>query len=224
MSPELLYQSLIGIFLTNYKNKVIYDQNFPDLIDAKESFMKYLPFLLLFFSFSAFGESAQECAKLVRTDDRLACFDKLFPSNAEKMIESETVQRQQTSAGSSVRESAAEPRVDVTGTNRDELARTDKSTASRKDEQDSRGFSLGSLGKIFNRDPSADFQSRITELKAGNSQKMVFLLENNQIWLQDSPRTLPFRVGDTVKIKKGLLGGYTMRSKSGTSTRVNRIR
>ena len=181
--------------------------------------MKYLPFLLLFFSFSVFGETAQECAKLVRTDDRLACFDKLFPSKTDKMIESETVQKKQPSADSrNVTDSSTR---EVAKTTQDELTRPDKSKIDGEDERNSLGFSLS---KIFNRDPGGDFQSRITELKAGNSQKMVFLLENSQIWLQDSPRTLPFRVGDTVKIKKGLLGGYTMRSKSGTSTRVQRIR
>ncbi len=183
--------------------------------------MKYLPFLLLFFSLSVFGETAQECAKLVRTDDRLACFDKLFPSKNEKMIESETVQRQQTSDGRRTRELQAEPSISETETTRDEIARSDKSATKPRDVQDSQGFSLG---KIFNRDPGTDVESRIKELKAGNSQKMVFLLENNDIWLQDSPRTLPFRVGDTVKVKKGLLGGYTMRSESGTATRVHRIR
>ena len=186
--------------------------------------MKYLPFLLLFFSLSVFGETAQECAKLVRTDDRLACFDKLFPSKTDKMIESETVQQKQPSTDTGTRDVMDRSTREVTKTAQDELTRPDKSKIDSEDEQNSRGFSLGSLGNIFTRDPGADFQSRITELKAGNSQKMVFLLENNQIWLQDSPRTLPFRVGDTVKIKKGLLGGYTMRSKSGTSTRVNRIR
>jgi len=181
--------------------------------------MKYLPFLLLFFSFSVFGETAQECAKLVRTDDRLACFDKLFPSKTDKMIESETVQQKQPSADT--RNVIDRSTREVTKTAQDELTRPDKNKIDSEDEQNSRGFSLS---KIFNRDPGGDFQSRIKELKAGNSQKMVFLLENSQIWLQDSPRTLPFRVGDTVKIKKGLLGGYTMRSKSGTSTRVQRIR
>ena len=181
--------------------------------------MKYLPFLLLFFSFSVFGETAQECAKLVRTDDRLACFDKLFPSKTDKMIESETVQKKQPSADTrNVRDRSTR---EVTKTTQDELTRPDKSKIDVEDERNSLGLSLS---KIFNRDPGGDFQSRIKELKAGNSQKMVFLLENSQIWLQDSPRTLPFRVGDTVKIKKGLLGGYTMRSKSGTSTRVQRIR
>ena len=184
-----------------------------------ELFMKYLPFLLLFFSLSVFGETAQECAKLVRTDDRLACFDKLFPSKTDKMIESETVQKKQPSADTrNVRDRSTS---EVTKTTQDELTRPYESKIDVEDERNSLGLSLS---KIFNRDPGGDFQSRITELKAGNSQKMVFLLENSQIWLQDSPRTLPFRVGDTVKIKKGLLGGYTMRSKSGTSTRVQRIR
>jgi hypothetical protein len=149
----------------------------------------------------------------------LPCFDKLFPSKTDKMIESETVQKKQPSADT--RNVTDRSTREVTKTTQDELTRPDESKIDVEDERNSLGLSLS---KIFNRDPGGDFQSRITELKAGNSQKMVFLLENSQIWLQDSPRTLPFRVGDTVKIKKGLLGGYTMRSKSGTSTRVQRIR
>ena len=84
-----------------------------------ELFMKYLPFLLLFFSLSVFGETAQECAKLVRTDDRLACFDKLFPSKTDKMIESETVQKKQPSADTrNVRDRSTR---EVTKTTQDEF-------------------------------------------------------------------------------------------------------
>ena len=144
---------------------------------------------------------------------------KHYKNNKTQKKKSETVQKKQPSADTrNVRDRSTR---EVTKTTQDELTRPDKSKIDVEDERNSLGFSLS---KIFNRDPGGDFQSRITELKAGNSQKMVFLLENSQIWLQDSPRTLPFRVGDTVKIKKGLLGGYTMRSKSGTSTRVQRIR
>jgi hypothetical protein len=52
---------------------------------------------------------------------------------------------------------------------------------------------------------------------------MVFRLENGQIWMQSSPRNLPFAVGNKVAIKSGRIGGYIMRSESGTSTRVKII-
>ena len=107
--------------------------------------MKYLPFLLLFFSFSVFGETAQECAKLVRTDDRLACFDKLFPSKTDKMIESETVQQKQPSTDTSTRNVTDRSAREVTKTTQDELTRSDKSKINVEDERNSLGFSLSKI-------------------------------------------------------------------------------
>lgn len=186
--------------------------------------MRYLSFILLFFSMSVFGETAQECAKLVRTDDRLACFDSLFPSKSESMIESETVQTKQTANVKAKTESSGTmdgATSDMAGAETREATGPMNSQAPKDARKDSGGLHLGN---IFNREPNADFESRIKELKAGLSQKMVFLLENNEIWLQSSPRTLPFRVGDSVTVKRGLLGGYVMRSEGGTSTRVQRIK
>lgn len=57
-----------------------------------------------------------------------------------------------------------------------------------------------------------------------DQQKMAFLLSNDEIWLQDSPRNLPIYRGDEVTIKKATLSGYIMRKNSGTSTRVSRIK
>ena len=187
--------------------------------------MKYLAFALLFLSTSALAESAQECAKLVRTADRLACFDKLFPTETTKIIKSETVQTKPTSNQST----KSQQKETMVGMNNSKASSTTNGTSfddsergsMESEKSDGKGFSLGS---IFNRNPKADFTSQIKELKSGNSQKMVFLLENGEIWLQNSPRTLPFKVGDTVKLKNGLFGGYVMHSESGTSTRVQRIR
>ena len=53
---------------------------------------------------------------------------------------------------------------------------------------------------------------------------MVFLLDNDEIWLQVEPRDLPFHEGDTVTIKNGFFGGYFMRTENRVSTRVSRIR
>jgi hypothetical protein len=53
---------------------------------------------------------------------------------------------------------------------------------------------------------------------------MVFLLANDQVWIQATPRPLPFEVGETVSVRNATLGGYFMRSEKGTSTRVQRVR
>ena len=46
-------------------------------------------------------------------------------------------------------------------------------------------------------------------------QKIAFLLSNDEIWLQDSPRNLPIYRGDEVTIKKATLSGYIMKKKFG---------
>jgi len=48
-------------------------------------------------------------------------------------------------------------------------------------------------------------------------------LENDQVWIQTEPRPQPFREGEEVSIKTGLMGGFNMRSKSGAYSRVRRI-
>lgn len=188
--------------------------------------MKYLVFVLFFFSLSASGESAEECAQMARTDDRLACFDQLFPSQSDSKKQTEKLEKQvvePTAAKMESREkmsakgSVASAEADDS---RDALIKNRKTTKEAKGDK-AKGFSLG---KMFSRDTQYDLTTTIKSLKAGNSQKMVFLLANNEIWLQNAPRTLPFREGDTVIIKSGLFGGYIMRSDRGTSTRVRRIK
>lgn len=187
--------------------------------------MKYLVFVLFFFSLSASGESAEECAKLARTVDRLACFDELFPSQSDsksqaKMQEEQVVEPaapMESRENMSDKGSVATVEVD---NSRDAMLKKQKTKKEPKGEK-KKGFSLG---KLLDRDPQFDITTTIKSLKAGVSQKMVFLLANNEVWLQNAPRTLPFREGDTVTIKSGLLGGYIMRSDGGTSTRVQRIK
>ena len=72
-------------------------------------------------------------------------------------------------------------------------------------------------------DEKVSLSSTIRAIRAGEKQKMVFLLDNEQIWMQSSPRSLPFEAGDRITIKNALLGGYYLHSERGTSTRVQRI-
>ena len=67
-------------------------------------------------------------------------------------------------------------------------------------------------------------ESVVVAIKDEPQKKMVFRLENGQIWLQNSPQNLPIKSGDKVTIKSASIGGYLLRSESGTSTRVRRIK
>lgn len=88
---------------------------------------------------------------------------------------------------------------------------------------DSDGGEVWSHG-LFAKSARVHEQSTITAIRRRESQSMVFLLANEQIWLQDSQRSLPFRVGDAVTITNGTIGGYFLTSDSGTKTRVRRIK
>jgi hypothetical protein len=77
---------------------------------------------------------------------------------------------------------------------------------------------------LFSASENLVINSKLTSIRDRDKQKMVFRLENEQIWLQDSPRSLPFREGDDVTIKSATIGGYILSNNKGVSTRVRRIK
>jgi|GEM_PF-469134 len=80
------------------------------------------------------------------------------------------------------------------------------------------------LGAIFGRKKTkAGISSRIKALRRRDRQRMVFLLENGEFWMQTSPRDLPIKEGDSVTIKSGMLGGHILRTENNVSTRVHQI-
>jgi hypothetical protein len=87
-----------------------------------------------------------------------------------------------------------------------------------------RGQAKESKGGLFRNQPKIDFTSTIEAIKAESQKKMVFRLANGQIWLQSTPRELPFSEGDVITVKSGKLGGFVLRNEQGTSTRVTRIK
>ena len=77
---------------------------------------------------------------------------------------------------------------------------------------------------LFDWSEGEEFKTEIAAIRAGSNQRMVFRLTNGQIWMQSSPRSLPFKEGDSVVIKTGVIGGYIMRSTSGVSSRVTLVK
>ena len=66
--------------------------------------------------------------------------------------------------------------------------------------------------------------TRIKNIRSRKNQRMVFLLENSQIWIQIEPKRQPFIEGELVSIKASLLSGFNMESRSGVSTLIRRIK
>jgi hypothetical protein len=98
---------------------------------------------------------------------------------------------------------------------------SDKDSASTTDKpRQSPGNRMKSL---FDWEGAEPFVSTIMKIRSRDKQRMVFLLENDQIWIQTEPRPQPFREGEQVSIKAGLMGGFNMRSQSGAFSRVRRI-
>jgi len=89
---------------------------------------------------------------------------------------------------------------------------------------DKRRQSQGNQRKsLFDWEGAEPFIGTIKKIRIREKQRMVFLLENDQIWIQTEPRPQPFREGEQVSIKTGLMGGFNMRSQSGAFSRVRRI-
>ena len=83
---------------------------------------------------------------------------------------------------------------------------------------------IGNKSKsLFDWEGAEPFISKIKKIRSREKQRMVFLLENDHVWIQIEPRPQPFREGEQVSIKAGLMGGFNMRSESGAFTRVRRI-
>lgn len=160
--------------------------------------MKYLLVALPLFSSLVYG--AEDCSQIETTQDRLACFDKQYPREETEIIAPQEINEVSSeAAGTSLLVSPKSEPVPVT-----------------KEPEEKKKNWFGSRDKEI-------ITATITEVLDRDRQKMVFRLSNKQIWLQSSPRSLPIHPGDEITIKSGIIGGYILRTSSGTSTRVRRI-
>ena len=163
----------------------------------------FLVSLALSVSANSYAEQTSQCSQIVDRAERLECFDREFPND----IEPSTKPQPSAKASQSTAVRAAEPVNNVI------VADESKQEAKKK-------FSLGGL---FDWKSQPEVETEILAIRSGSKQRMIFRLANGQIWMQSTPRTLPFKSGDKVTIKSGRIGGYIMRSASGTSSRVKLI-
>ena len=160
--------------------------------------------LLAYPGISLSQQVSLSCSDIADPAERLACFDRTFPGETNGTVSSPPPGSVQST--SVTRE--APVAVDST------------SSASNTVVPRSAQFGRG----LFSAREELNISSRLKAVRDKEKQKMVFRLENDQVWLQDSPRSLPFREGDEVTIKSGTIGGYILSNSKGLSTRVRQIK
>jgi hypothetical protein len=155
--------------------------------------MKHWLVALIMYSSLAQGLESEDCAQIENERDRLACFDEHFP------------------------------RSEPSTTDQIPAVTTEQTGQPQQEQKSSAPSRRWRLGKIFGKRNADTIEGTISAIRIRDRQKMVFQLDNGQIWMQDSPRNLPIRKGDRVTIRSGFIGGFVLRNSSGTSTRVRRI-
>ncbi len=214
--------------------------------------MKYFACLLLLLSFAASAEEVADCSEIANAVDRLSCFDQHFPrkDSAPPVPENQTevnpisdeastgepvsipeesfpdTSQTAAAAAAAPQESPVPPDTKQSTAEAEAASVQPESLVVSEPKQSTTDSAPGTLkkGAIFGRDPRIELTTTITSIRRGDQQKMVFLLENDEVWMQATPRRMPFREGDTVTIKNASVGGYFMRTENGASTRVSRIR
>ncbi len=178
--------------------------------------------LSLFFAGQAIGDDS--CASIDDRAKRLECYDQMFPpeavSKSAPALDEEEVSATNTTSTdpAPVQEPVGQPRSPAASP---EVTTATPAAKSAEPEAD-KGWGVDSF---FNRRDAEVIESSIAALRRRETQNMIFLLANDQVWLQDVPRSIDtFHTGDKVTIKSGTLGGYFMTSADGTITRVRRIK
>ena len=66
---------------------------------------------------------------------------------------------------------------------------------------------------------------RVVGLSLGENGRVVVTLDNGQVWRQlMAGEDLNLKLGDTVRLSRGIVGSYFMKVPSGRTCKVNRLR
>ena len=192
--------------------------------DPGDVVMKFVLALMLWSVNAAHAQSTPDCSEIRDAEERLRCFDKQYP--AAERIESEPIKSKvaEPAAPEPVAPPVAKRKESIEAEAQNAKSSQQAPSTQQLEDDDDDADSFGrKLGGFFSKPTAGDLQSRVKTVRRRDRQKMVFLLENDQIWIQISPRDVPINVGDIVTIKNTRFGGYMLRTEGGTSTRVSRI-
>jgi len=171
----------------------------------------------------------ENCAQIENARERLACFDRAYPRDPNKpALLPQIIEQPIRTAPATPGVPAQAPAPAAAGTPPAPNPDTGNAPAQQGNAADQapirNGGGAAKSKSMFDRGEKIDFAATVEAVLSKEKQKMVFRLDNEQIWIQDSPRPLPIKKGTKVRITSGLVGGYLMRTEGGTSTRVHRIK
>jgi len=140
-------------------------------------------------SASAQIEGFKACASISDGAKRLACYDSALAATDAQSAAKLAEQRR-----------AAEVAA----------AKAAEEAKARKEQERLAAFGAASAPKADGEEAVNEISAAIAELREGISGYVV-TLDNGQVWRQTEARSLPpVRIGDTVTIRKGMIGGYRM--------------
>ncbi len=185
-----------------------------------------VPFALLAsvlsFSMAAHAEESEVCADIESAIERLDCYDRQHRARQARVDQSgppapeARTEAAARPARATYQSRRVEPEATQTAPVTVSAPAKERASVPAPAKDEKRGL-FSWLGD------KTEISSELTVVRRGEQQRMVFRLANGQIWMQNTPRELPFSVGDQVTIKSGTIGGFIMRSERGTSTRVRQL-
>ncbi len=154
----------------------------------------------------AFGaDSANDCAAIEAADERLACFDRVFGSSEDAQAEGRTAEP-----------AAAAPAQDA-GVSAAAAAAAGASAVSSEEAD------FG-LEKPKSETEGKSLTSGIARVGKDGYGKLIFELENGQVWQQTEYKRFSAREGQTAVIRHGSFGSYKMYIEGKSIwTRVRRV-
>ncbi len=76
---------------------------------------------------------------------------------------------------------------------------------------------------VEHRAAEAVLPGKIVAVGATRDGKLIFTLDNQQVWVQSEVKTIEFAVGDLVHIEHGAMGSLWLAADKGRKTRVKRV-
>ncbi len=176
-------------------------------------------FAATFFIFAVTPAYAtQDCASIQDPTARLACFDKLYPRQAEPVPAPEVDEAPPQTTREIKEEVITTPAPQSASEPTEVVTKKSPKPEKSDEKKPKRGF------WVFGGGEKEEYKGTITDLLNSDKKRMVFQLDNGQIWIQQKARSLRIKKGDKVTIKSATGGGYMMRTDKGVSTRVDPLK
>jgi len=180
--------------------------------------------LLIFslcFANSVSAQPAGDCARLADDQRRLACYDALFRKEPGKPNPTaiQAVQTQEVQTAPIAAEAASD--TTLVNTPVKPVVKTAEPKAPTFGSEQLKTERNPRVKSVKTRDTISSLVTRVSKRPRG---EYVFELENGQIWTQITIGWIKVSVNDRVTIVKRRLGGYTLRSRGGVSTKVRRVK